>query len=70
MDGVIVNSNPVHRQAWDIYNRRYGIETTDAMHRRMYGKRNDQIVRDFFGAGFRIRSLRRTASRKRPCIGK
>src|SRR3981081_810219 len=49
-DGVIVNSNPVHREAWDIYNRRHGIETTEAMHRRMYGKRNNQIVRDFFGA--------------------
>lgn len=50
MDGVIVNSNPVHREAWEIYNRRHGMETTEAMHRRMYGKRNDQIVRDFFGA--------------------
>jgi beta-phosphoglucomutase len=50
MDGVIVNSNPVHREAWEVYNRRHGIETTEAMHQRMYGKRNDQIVRDFFGA--------------------
>ncbi len=50
MDGVIVDSNPVHRKAWEAYNRRFGIETTEAMHQRMYGKRNDQIVRDFFGA--------------------
>jgi beta-phosphoglucomutase len=49
MDGVIVNSNPVHRDAWVIYNRRHGLETTEAMHQRMYGKRNDQIVRDFYG---------------------
>src|SRR5579859_5486854 len=49
MDGVIVDSNPVHREAWAAYNRRFGIETTEAMHQRMYGKRNDQIVRDFFG---------------------
>ena len=49
MDGVIVDSNPVHRQAWRIYNRRFGIETDEAMQQRMYGKRNDQIVRDFFG---------------------
>jgi HAD superfamily hydrolase (TIGR01509 family) len=50
MDGVIVDSNPTHREAWAAYNRRFGIETGEAMHQRMYGKRNDQIVRDFFGA--------------------
>ncbi|MDP9171803.1 MAG: HAD family phosphatase [Acidobacteriota bacterium] len=49
MDGVIVDSNPLHRVAWEEYNRRHGIVTTEEMHQRMYGKRNDQIVRDFFG---------------------
>ncbi len=49
MDGVIVDSNPLHRIAWEEYNRRHGIKTTEEMHRRMYGKRNDRIVRDFFG---------------------
>ena len=49
MDGVIVDSNPQHRLAWEAFNRRYGLETTEDMHRRMYGRRNDQIVRDFFG---------------------
>jgi beta-phosphoglucomutase len=49
MDGVILNSNPLHREAWAAYNRRFGIETDEAMHQRMYGKRNDEIVRDFFG---------------------
>ena len=49
MDGVIVDSNPVHREAWTVYNRRFGVETTDAMYSRMYGKRNDQIVRDYLG---------------------
>jgi beta-phosphoglucomutase family hydrolase len=49
MDGVIVDSNPLHREAWAAFNRRYGLETTDAMLERMYGRRNDQIVRDFFG---------------------
>ena len=51
MDGVIADSNPYHRLAWEAFNRRYGLETTEAMQERMYGKRNDQIVRDFFGAG-------------------
>lgn len=49
MDGVIVDSNPLHREAWVAFNRRYGLETTDAMLERMYGRRNDQIVGDFFG---------------------
>lgn len=51
MDGVIVDSNPVHRQAWAAFNRRFGLETTEEMQQRMYGKRNDEIVRDFFGDG-------------------
>jgi beta-phosphoglucomutase family hydrolase len=50
MDGVIVNSNPFHRQAWEVFNRRYGLETTEAMHDAMYGKWNGDIVRGFFGA--------------------
>ncbi len=51
MDGVIIDSNFLHREAWQVYNRRFGIETTEAMQRRMYGRRNDEIVRDFFGEG-------------------
>jgi beta-phosphoglucomutase family hydrolase len=50
MDGVIIDSNPLHRKVWAEYNRRFGIETDEAMQRRMYGRRNDEIVRDFFGA--------------------
>lgn len=49
MDGVIVHSNPWHRLAWEEFNRQHGLETTEAMHQRMYGKRNDQIIRDYFG---------------------
>ena len=49
MDGVIVDSNPLHRAAWAEYSRRYGVKTTEAMQARMYGRRNDEIVRDFLG---------------------
>jgi beta-phosphoglucomutase len=49
MDGVIVDSNPLHVQAWALYNRRFGIDAGEALAERMYGRRNDQIVRDFFG---------------------
>ncbi len=51
MDGVIIDSNPLHREAWAALNRRYGLKTTEAMQQSMHGKRNDQIVRDFFGEG-------------------
>jgi len=57
MDGVIIDSNPTHRQAWIEFNRRHGIETTDSMLARMYGKRNDEIVRDFFGAHLNDREV-------------
>jgi beta-phosphoglucomutase len=50
MDGVMVNSNPVHRDAWVAFNRRYGIETTEAMLEGMYGRRNDEIIQAFFGS--------------------
>lgn len=49
MDGVIIDSNPLHREAWLRFNRLYELETTDEMQSQMYGKRNDEIVRSFFG---------------------
>jgi beta-phosphoglucomutase len=64
MDGVIVDSNPVHRDAWVAYNLRFGIETTEAMHQRMYGKRNDQIVVDFYGAGLSSEEVFRHGANK------
>jgi HAD superfamily hydrolase (TIGR01509 family) len=35
---------------WTEFNKRHGIETTDAMFDRMYGKRTDAVIRDYFGA--------------------
>jgi beta-phosphoglucomutase len=49
MDGVIIDSNPVHRMAWEQYTRRHGVEMTEEMQRHMYGRRNDEIIRDFLG---------------------
>ena len=49
MDGVIVNSNPLHTEAWMLYNRRFGIDAGPTLAERMYGRRNDEIVREFFG---------------------
>ncbi len=49
MDGVVIDSNPIHRMAWARHNQMHGVRTTEAMQQRMYGKRNDEIVRDFLG---------------------
>ena len=57
MDGVIVDSNPVHRVAWERFNRRYGLETTEEMHRFMYGRHNVDIVRGYFGDGLPLEEI-------------
>jgi beta-phosphoglucomutase len=50
LDGVIIHSMPVHNQAWERYLSDLGI-VVDAIEPRMHGRRNDEIVRDFFGEG-------------------
>ena len=50
MDGVIVDSNPVHTRAWAVYLERLGVPH-DRIAERMHGRRNDDIVRDIFGDG-------------------
>jgi beta-phosphoglucomutase len=64
MDGVLVDSNPLHREAWTDFNRRYGLETTPAMLERMYGKRNDAIVRDYFGESLTPEEVERRGAEK------
>jgi beta-phosphoglucomutase family hydrolase len=49
MDGVIVDSMPVHTEAWRVYLHQLGIECSD-IEARMHGRRNDDIVIDFIGA--------------------
>ncbi len=50
VDGVIVDSNPVHVQVWGEYLRRQGIEAVESLPERMYGRHNGEIVRDLIGA--------------------
>jgi len=49
MDGVIVDSNPVHTQCWRVYLRRHGIEPDESLPQRMFGRHNSVIVRHYFG---------------------
>jgi beta-phosphoglucomutase len=50
LDGVIVDSMPLHTAAWRAYLRRCGIDDCEDIDRRMHGRRNDDIVLDFIGA--------------------
>ncbi len=48
LDGVVVDSMPLHTLAWLRYLERLGISRKDvAIH--MHGRRNDEIVREFLG---------------------
>jgi beta-phosphoglucomutase family hydrolase len=48
LDGVVVDSMPVHRIAWRQYLESLGIADEQLL-ARMHGRRNDQIVVDFLG---------------------
>jgi beta-phosphoglucomutase family hydrolase len=50
LDGVIIDSMPLHTQAWSAYLEQLGLPAADAaIESRMHGKRNDDIVADFIG---------------------
>ncbi len=49
LDGVIVDSNPVHVQVWEEYLRRQGVPVDHTLPDLMYGRRNDDIVKDLIG---------------------
>jgi len=48
LDGVVVDSMPVHKLAWQRYLRSLGVNGNH-VESRMHGRRNDEIVRDFLG---------------------
>jgi beta-phosphoglucomutase len=49
LDGVLINSMPLHTKAWEIYLERLGIqaENVEAV---MHGKRNPELVRELIAA--------------------
>ena len=48
MDGVMIDSNPLHAVVWREYLKEFAI-SADEIDTRMQGKRNDEIVRELFG---------------------
>lgn len=51
MDGVIVDSNPYHKKAWQRYAKQLGfeLETEEDFKSKVYGKTNEEILYAFFG---------------------
>jgi beta-phosphoglucomutase len=48
LDGVIVDSMPLHKQAWREYLRRIGRDSEELI-RTMHGRKNEEILRDGLG---------------------
>jgi HAD superfamily hydrolase (TIGR01509 family) len=63
MDGVIIDSTPMHNRAWEVYLERCGRDSTQVQ-KRMHGLRNDDIVRDFFGKDLREDEIREHGAAK------
>lgn len=63
MDGVIIDSNPVHTEAWASYLSQLGI-SADRIEKRMLGKHNDAIVRDFIGSSLNQKEITEHGVRK------
>jgi beta-phosphoglucomutase family hydrolase len=63
VDGVIVDSMPVHTQAWERYLERAGIPWNEVA-RRMHGKHNGELVRGFFGPGLTDEEVHRHGAAK------
>jgi beta-phosphoglucomutase len=63
LDGVVVDSMPVHALAWRRYLKDLGISGSD-VEDRMHGRRNDEIVREFLGAAADESSVREHGAAK------
>lgn len=50
MDGVIVDSMPLHTEAWVLYLEKHGVVAPDLVEK-MHGRRNDDLVKILFGGG-------------------
>ncbi len=53
LDGVVVDSMPLHTEAWRVYLERLGITVPD-LDGRMHGRRNDDLVKAFISADLSV----------------
>jgi HAD superfamily hydrolase (TIGR01509 family) len=49
LDGVLINSMPLHTRAWEVYLEQLGLQASD-IEARMHGKRNPELVRELIAA--------------------
>jgi beta-phosphoglucomutase len=56
LDGVIIDSMPVHEKAWYEYLRRSGI-SVEGLLNQMHGRKNEEILRDFLGSEITDREI-------------
>ena len=63
MDGVVIDSMPVHELAWRKYLESLGISDEDLL-ARMHGRRNDDIVLDFLGPSADLTSVQEHGAAK------
>lgn len=63
MDGVVIDSMPVHEIAWRKYLESLGVAADDLL-ARMHGRRNEEIVLDFLGPSADLKSVQEHGAAK------
>ena len=64
LDGTIVDSDPYHKLAWrDTFNR-HGVDFTEEKYRFTLGRRNNEIIRRYFGTDLSGREVDAIAEQK------
>jgi len=64
MDGVLVDSGPMHREAWGLLAAEVGRELTPAFFDETFGMRNDDILARLLGPGLEAARAARLGERK------
>jgi beta-phosphoglucomutase len=68
MDGVLVDSGPLHRRAWRMFLERKGLPFTDAIHTLGFGRTNEQVLPEFFGDQLSAAEIVRLSEEKEACF--
>lgn len=69
MDGVIVDSMPLHREVWAAFARSHGLNPTGADVRAADGRRAAEVVAMLFGAGLSEAEIERLAAEREVFFG-
>ncbi|MFO7254791.1 MULTISPECIES: HAD family hydrolase [Limnochorda] len=65
MDGVLVDSNPAHFQAWKAFGKQYGIEIDEATYAKyINGRRNDEFLEELYPGRWSYEERLRIAAEK------